>query len=265
MYHIVPTIAGVTLACFTIREVKKTYREYPKIKQAVADGDSRARTRLYLHILRFEWISAPLALIALSFDRSRLVASALQLEESDFGKWVAQTKEIGNNAMMVGLGTGLVIGLLLVSVIRLRGRKRAHVATDSSPSTPKPWLRRLIPDISTLIPTTGRERLIFSAVAISAGICEEIVFRGWLLYVLHNPIGLTGMALVLFAATLFGLCHIYQGPTGVVATTAAGVLLTGVYVATGTLLVPIVLHALIDIRMAIVPSGTPRLAKAEPA
>jgi len=133
----------------------------------------------------------------------------------------------------------------------------------SSLSRPKQWWHRFIPDIATLIPTTGRERLIFAAVAISAGICEEIVFRGWLLYFLHAPIGITGSMLVLFAALLFGLCHIYQGPTGVFGATGAGVLLTGVYVVTGTLLVPIVLHALIDLRMAIVPSNALQVARAQ--
>jgi len=264
MLHLIPTVGGTALACFIISEVKKTYREYPKIKQAIAQGDTQARERLYIQLLRFEWISAPLALIALSFDKTRLLASALQLNSGAFAHWVAQAKQVGKGPMIGGVGAGLVIGLLLVSVIRLRVRRSAPGA-DSLPSSPKAWWRKFIPDVSTLLPTTGRERLIFSTVAMSAGICEEIVFRGWLLYVLHNPIGLTGMALVFVAATLFGICHIYQGPTGVFGATAAGVLLTGVYVATGTLLVPIVLHALIDLRMAIVPSSSPRLARVQRA
>jgi membrane protease YdiL (CAAX protease family) len=43
------------------------------------------------------------------------------------------------------------------------------------------------------------------------------------------------------------------------------VLLTAIYVATGTLLVPIVLHALIDIRMAVLPSNRPQMARAQAA
>ena len=264
MFHIIPTVAGVALACFIIREVKQLSGNYATIKHAIAQGDTQARERLYMRILRFEWISAPLALIALNFDKTKLMASALQLDSRAFGQWVAQFKQIGNGQMVAGLGVGLLIGLLLVSVVRLRARRTAP-PTANLDRAPKSRWRKFIPDISTLIPTTVRERLIFSAVAISAGICEEIVFRGWLLYVLHTPIGLTGMALVLVAAALFGLCHIYQGPTGVLGATAAGVVLTGVYVATGALLAPIVLHALIDLRMAIVPPSTPRWARAQPA
>lgn len=261
MYHIIPTVAGAALACYIIREVKITYREYPKVKQAIAHGDTQARERLYNRILRFEWISAPLAIIALNFNKARLLASSLDLGGSGFGDWVAQAKQIGNSGMMAGLAAGLIVGLLLVSGIRLRARRSA----PGPSATPKQWWRRFIPDITTLIPITRRERMIFAAVAISAGICEEVVFRGWLLSVLHNPLGFTGTTLVLFAALLFGLCHIYQGPTGVFGATAAGVLLTGVYVLTGTLLAPIVLHALIDLRMAIVPSSAPQVAKAQTA
>lgn len=263
MYHIIPTVAGVALACYIIREVKKTYREYPQVKEAIAQGDTQARERLYKRILLFEWISAPLAIVALKFDKARLMASSLQLGDSVFGDWVAQAKQIGNSGMIAGLGAGLIIGLLLVSVVRLRVRRSAPKI--SSAATAKQWWRRFIPDIATLLPSTGRERVIFAAVALSAGICEEIVFRGWLLYVLHNPIGLTGTALVFCAALLFGLCHIYQGPTGVVGATAAGVLLTGLYALTGTLLAPIILHALIDLRMAILPSSASRVAKAQAA
>jgi uncharacterized protein len=263
MYHIIPTVAGIALACYIIREVKKTYREYPQIKEAIAQGDTQARERLYKRILWFEWISAPLAIIALNFDKARLLAASLQLSDSGFGKWVAQAKQIGNSSMIAGLGAGLILGLLLVSGVRLRVRRSARAI--SPVATPMQWWRRFIPDIATLLPATGRERLIFSAVAISAGICEEIVFRGWLLSVLHNPLGLTGTGLVVCAAVLFGSCHIYQGPTGVFGATAAGVLLTGLYALTGTLLAPIILHALIDLRMAIVPSSAPQVGKAQTA
>ena len=148
---------------------------------------------------------------------------------------------------------------------RLRRFVRSRVASrhDAEDVIQEAYLRVLRYSAQHVV--QSEERLLFSAVAISAGICEEIVFRGWLLSVLHNPLGFTGTTLVFVAAALFGLCHIYQGPTGVVGATAAGVLLTALYVATGTLLAPIVLHALIDIRMAVLPSSAPRVVRAQPA
>jgi len=266
MFHIVAYVAGIALACFVMREVRALYHDYPKFKQAVAQGEPDARMRLYVRILRFEWIGAPLAIVALGFDKTKLTASTLQLDTTGFGRWVTQTRAAGNGQVVGAIVAGLVIGVVLVTVVRLRARRHAPaVAETVALVAEKPWWRKLVPDITTLIPTSRRERLLFCAVAISAGICEEIVFRGWLLSVLHNPLGFTGTTLVFVAAALFGLCHIYQGPTGVVGATAAGVLLTALYVATGTLLAPIVLHALIDIRMAVLPSSAPRVVRAQPA
>ena len=263
MFHILSYVAGVALACFVIWEVTRLYRDYPKFKQAVAQGDPEARPRLYMRILRFEWITAPLAIVAIGFDKTKLTAATLQLEDTSFGHWLAQARGAGNRAIVGGALIGLLLGMMLLTVIRLRARRHAPVRAETlAKMAEKPWWRKFVPDITTLIPTTGRERLLFCAVAISAGICEEIVFRGWLLSVLHSPLGVTGTTLVFLAAALFGLCHIYQGPTGVIGATAAGVLLTAFYVATGTLLAPMVLHALIDIRMAIVPSSAPRVARA---
>jgi hypothetical protein len=91
-------------------------------------------------------------------------------------------------------------------------------------------------------------------VAISAGICEEIVFRGWLLSTLHSALRLDGTALVLVAAALFGLAHSYQGITGMILTAFAGAVFCALYVATGSLLVPIALHILIDLRFAVLPA-----------
>jgi len=44
-----------------------------------------------------------------------------------------------------------------------------------------------------------------------------------------------------------------------------GVLLTGLYVGAGTLWLPMVLHALLDLRVAILPSSSPQVALAQPA
>jgi hypothetical protein len=259
MHSLFSAIASTVLAGFVIWQVVKMHRDYPRLKQAVAQGDPAARTRFYARGLWFEWVSALLALVALGFDKTKLMAAVLQMEDTAFGHWVSSQSLVAKPAM-AGLGAGLIIGLVGQSIVRLRARVRAPAPAANEV---KPWFRKLVPDFTALVPATPRERLVFAALAVSAGICEEIVFRGWLLYVLHRPVGFTGITLILLAAALFGLCHTYQGVTGVIATTMAGVLLAALYVATGTLLVPIVLHSLIDVRMAILPSSSPGAPRAE--
>jgi membrane protease YdiL (CAAX protease family) len=56
------------------------------------------------------------------------------------------------------------------------------------------------------------------------------------------------------AAAVFGLAHLYQKVTGVVATAIAGLLFCVLYVKTGSLLLPILLHVAIDVRFAFLPA-----------
>jgi membrane protease YdiL (CAAX protease family) len=112
---------------------------------------------------------------------------------------------------------------------------------------------RILPDFGALLPTTMRERLLFAVVALSAGLCEEVVFRAWLLNALHE-LGLSELVLVGTASAVFGLAHHYQGVIGIVVTGLLAVVFCGLYFASGTLWVPIVIHAIIDVRVAVMPS-----------
>jgi membrane protease YdiL (CAAX protease family) len=47
---------------------------------------------------------------------------------------------------------------------------------------------------------------------------------------------------------IFGFAHLYQGIAGVLGTALIGALLVGLYLSTGSLLLPILVHAIIDIR-----------------
>jgi membrane protease YdiL (CAAX protease family) len=59
---------------------------------------------------------------------------------------------------------------------------------------------------------------------------------------------------VTVAGAVFGLAHAYQGVTGVVTTGVLGGVLAALYLGTGSLLLPVVLHALIDLRFLLVPA-----------
>ena len=50
------------------------------------------------------------------------------------------------------------------------------------------------------------------------------------------------------ATALFGLLHLYQKAVGVLFATVLGVLFAYLYLVSGNILVPIVVHALIDLR-----------------
>jgi membrane protease YdiL (CAAX protease family) len=95
------------------------------------------------------------------------------------------------------------------------------------------------------MPRAGSDFKLFAALACTAGLCEEFLFRGYLGWfaalVLPFPVAPAVQALV------FGLCHAYQGWRGIILTTFAGAFLTAMVLITGSLWPSILIHALMDL------------------
>ena len=251
MLAILTGFIDLILAGYIIHSVVYENRTYRKLKSDLEQGDTNDRSRYYQRILVFEFISATLALFALQFDFSKLRPGYLALTHISILPSAVQNGDL-SAGFFYGIVGGLVGGLILATaaaiLIRIRKNRRPQVEQK------KHWWRRLLPDFSALLPSSPRERFLFAAVAISAGVCEEVVFRGWLLCTLHNVVGLKGTTLVLVAAACFGLAHFYQGATGMIGTAIVGILFTFLYVQSGSLLLPILLHILIDLRWALLPA-----------
>ena len=99
--------------------------------------------------------------------------------------------------------------------------------------------------IQWFLPANPKEyRWFMYGVSISAGICEEILFRGYLIQALGDYLPTYGA--VIISSVLFGLPHIYQGPIHVIRTAVLGLIMALIYLATESLLVPILLHVLVD-------------------
>jgi len=114
-------------------------------------------------------------------------------------------------------------------------------------------LKGTIKMVGAMLPVSSAERSWFAGVSVGAGISEELVFRGFLLYYIAvNLSALGSVERIALASIVFGLCHFYQGWQGVVGTAVLGAVLAGLYVTTGSLLLPIILHALIDLRILLI-------------
>lgn len=102
------------------------------------------------------------------------------------------------------------------------------------------------PTLAGLLPRTSGERLAFLGVSISAGFCEELVFRGFLVPVIEVVLGSAVIA-ALIAAAVFGLLHAYQGFSGALRAALLGAVLTIVLLVTGSIVPAILAHTLIDV------------------
>jgi len=88
---------------------------------------------------------------------------------------------------------------------------------------------------------------LFSLVALSAGICEEIIFRGFLAFlVLAIFPGAPIYLVIIISTVIFGISHVYQGLQGVIATGLLAVLFMCLFLVTNSLILAILLHFIID-------------------
>ena len=101
------------------------------------------------------------------------------------------------------------------------------------------------PSVRVILPVNAREAALFGAVALTAGICEEILYRGYMLHYMRA--WMPGAAAIVAAIVIFGLAHAYQGGRGILLTGLAGAAAMGLYLFTGSLVAPMILHATIDL------------------
>lgn len=106
-------------------------------------------------------------------------------------------------------------------------------------------LRAKLDYVEYLLPHSRRERAWFAALSITAGFCEELLYRGFLLWVLKAYVGIALAAAI--GVVLFGVLHLYQGRQGAIKASAAGAVMTLIYLGTGWLFPAMVVHALVDI------------------
>jgi membrane protease YdiL (CAAX protease family) len=96
-------------------------------------------------------------------------------------------------------------------------------------------------------PHTLGERRAFDAVSVTAGVCEELLFRGYLIAYLMAVLAAPFWVAALLSSVAFGFAHAYQGPQGILRTAAIGGLFALLYGWTGALWAPMVVHAVMDV------------------
>jgi membrane protease YdiL (CAAX protease family) len=97
-----------------------------------------------------------------------------------------------------------------------------------------------------ILPQSTVELLPYLALSITAGLCEEFLYRGFSMAVLSR-LGLQAWAVVLLSSILFGLAHSYQGRGGVVVTLLIGLALGASRVAYDSLVPAIFWHTALDV------------------
>ena len=98
-----------------------------------------------------------------------------------------------------------------------------------------------------LIPRTRKDKQVMFCASLTAGICEELLLRGFLFFLLRAIFpGISIILVVIITSVLFGLWHFYQGIQGIIKTFLFGVLYGCLYLATDSIIPGILFHFLLD-------------------
>ena len=101
-------------------------------------------------------------------------------------------------------------------------------------------------NIGFLLPTTSRESDVWIGVAITAGFCEELVYRGYLQTqfwsLLKNP-----WSAVALQAVVFGSAHVYQGWKAAAVTAIYGAVFGTLATWRRSIIPGIIAHSIVDI------------------
>ena len=157
----------------------------------------RTRVPLYVAMIVFELIMLFYTWIGVFLEKKRL-------RDLIRGKW--------NTVADFGRDIAIVVGfwIVVLGVLAVVG----HLLGTSG-TVPKA--------VRMLIPRTPAEMAVWILLAITAGFCEETIFRG---YFQRQFLALTGSveAAVVLQACVFGSAHVYQGWKNAVTITIYGIL-----------------------------------------
>ena len=198
-----------------------SYISFKRLLRRIAAGQVVGPTQIYHSTLISHWTMFGMAIaIWLATDRS----------------WAA-----------LGFGwnvdTGFLLGLALTAAA-IVVMMRQYGGLDNASEKTRESLRRQIGDLEFMMPRNNTELGRFYAVSATAGIVEETLWRGYMFWYLGHIMPLWAAAIV--TSVIFGFGHIYQGVANVPKIILVGGVFAGLYLLTGSLWLPMLLHAVFD-------------------
>jgi membrane protease YdiL (CAAX protease family) len=206
-------------------------------------ADPRKRVKWYTKLVVFSWLLTFLVIWAAGFRNVMTIGTR--------AAWMPAREGV-RDLIVVLLAAVILIQVAAVLKLRTRPELREKIAKAMQP-------------LYFMLPVTRAERIWFFFVSLTAGICEEAIYRGFLInYLMGAPTNLNVTLATVVSSLIFGMAHIYQGVRGAIGSSILGLIFALLFVMTGNLALPMLLHALIDARVLLmVPEGMDLAPRAE--
>ncbi len=207
---------------FMVLGVLLPWRGHARLKKvfAIPQMGRRDRLALYGSTIAFQWFAV--AVVAWR-------AWARGLTAEDLGLLMHGRERIFF-AAIVGAAT---FGALQWFNLRRMGRSTGKA---------RHFMQRLA---ERILPQSRAELLPYLALAVTAGLCEEFLYRGFAMAALTRA-GLPVWSVVLLSSVLFSLAHLYQGRGGLVSTLVIGTVFGTARIAYDGLAAVAVWHTAVD-------------------
>lgn len=235
-------IAVATLFAVVLAGFEHAYLT-TKFKKQIVDGVPTARRHAY----RWEALA-------------QQVTSAIVIV-----LWISTGRSWATLGVVPSRGWRLVVGMGIVALVALFvARQLARVRRLSE--SRRAALRNRLTDVASFLPRTLAERRWFAILSVTAGVCEELLYRGYLTWLVASYVGLPGAVVIVMI--VFGMAHAYQGGRGFLNAAAFSLAMSSIVVLTGWLIPAMIVHALIDLNsgeigfQVLSDRGTPPLATA---
>jgi len=198
------------------------YIQFNKLVRRAAAGEAIDLGRLYNSTIVTQWVLFAVLMLG----------------------WFLADRQWSDLGFSLAIDYRLLIGLaltLLAIVFMVQQLRRLGSADWKSMQVLRGQLDRL----EFILPRTESELSRFSALSITAGIVEETIWRGFLIWYLAQAMPVWAAAIL--STIGFGLAHAYQGASSLPKVILVGAAFTLLYLLTGSLWLPMVLHAFFDI------------------
>ncbi|MFC4562140.1 CPBP family intramembrane glutamic endopeptidase [Nocardiopsis mangrovi] len=231
-FSLIATILGIVLFAYAAIGEPLIGRGAFKRLERGRDTDPRALTRFYRLAICIQWGWAAVILLILVLSPALSVADLGLRAPHAWGPLLAAV-------------IGFAVAMLILWLIT-RDRSAGGGPNGSRPLLP-PGPEPGGDVLEVLAPHTRAERRMAAGLGITAGICEELLYRG-LFVALGVALGLPVWLVAIVSCVVFAVAHVYQGWWGLVGPGLLGALFMVVYLGTGSIFIPMVLHIALDLR-----------------
>lgn len=215
--HIVMVIMGIILPVFAITQAQPEMEEEEEF-------DTQGKVDLYFSNGLTMWILTLIISFVWFFSGRPLYEIGFEFPQFNGSLWLILT-----------IGFIIIYGLDAWNEVRTEAKREAT----------KEHLKENVP----FLPTTNLELQHFAILSLTAGFCEEVIFRGYFIQYFLSFTGISPLGQFIAIAlpgVIFALSHLYQGWKAVAKIMVLAIIFGYIFLETQSIWIVVILHFLVD-------------------